>query len=389
MHLGTVLSSFPQAQAAAETLLQAVLGVKRIERATERIGTERVAERDAAVAAWRERTLVEKEQAPPGVKAPELAVVMPDGGRLQLRERQPDSRAHWFEYKAGCLLGMTSETHDVDPCPSLPAMFLQQERMQRLTREIGQKSADVRDSSATELAPAPNAVVPLPAPPAIVSRETLATLRGSREFGPMLAARAWELGFFGARRKAYVGDGGSWIWTTFDRHFRPFGFLPILDFIHALTYVYAAALADRNLAHGWPIYVRWITWVWQGDVARVIVELAERQRTLGSPTDADGPTSPRRIVSDALTYLQNQQSRMDYPRYRREGLPITSSHIESTNKQLHHRVKGTEKFWSRRGAEALLQLKADTLSDTAPLDAFWRNRPTRLTGCRSHSRSKT
>ena len=132
-----------------------------------------------------------------------------------------------------------------------------------------------------------------------------------------------------------------------------------------------------------------MTWVWQGEVSRVILELAARQQELGLPTDDDGATSTRQIVSDALTYLQNQQSRMNYPKYRREGLPITSSHIESTNKQLNHRVKGTEKFWSRRGAEAMLQLKADTLSDTAPLDQFWRNRPKRMNGCRHYSRPTT
>jgi hypothetical protein len=44
----------------------------------------------------------------------------------------------------------------------------------------------------------------------------------------------------------------------------------------------------------------------------------------------------------ALRYLENQKSRMLYDQYRREGLPITSSHIESTIKQINRRVKGTE-----------------------------------------------
>lgn len=368
------------------------MGLKRLERLTERIGTERVAQRDQSVEAWQRRTLVEKEQAPPGVKAPSLAAVIPDGGRLQLRERNADSSTHWFEYKAGCLLDMQSPTHEVDPCPELPELFLQQERMQQLTREIGKTSAEVHDPSSAENEPidegTQGAPAEYPEPPKIVSRDVVATLRGSREFGPILAARAWELGFFGAERKAFIGDGSSWIWKLHERHFQPFGFVPILDFIHALTYVYAAAMAGRPAAEGWPVYVRWITWVWQGEVSRVVVELAQRQQELGLPSPEDGPTSPRKIVSEALTYLQNQQSRMNYPPYRRQGLPITSSHVESTNKQLNHRVKGTEKFWSRRGAEALLQLKADTLSDTAPLDKFWRERPQHMLGYRVYCGSK-
>jgi hypothetical protein len=383
-----VLSSFPQAQAASEQLLEVTLGVKRIERLTERIGAERVAQRDAAVEAWRQRTLVEKERAPQGVKAPSLAAVIPDGGRMQRREANPDNSTHWFEYKAGCLLEMQSESLASDPAPELPELFLQQERMQRLTREIGKTSAEVREAPAGDESPAEvshSSTNEFPEPPRIVSRDVVATLHSSREFGPMLAARAWELGFFGASRKAYVGDGSSWIWTICEKYFRPFGFVPILDFIHALTYVYAAALADQPLAAGWPVYVRWIRWVWQGEVSRVIVELAKRQQELGLPTDQDGPTSPRRIVSEALTYLQNQQSRMDYPQYRCEGLPITSSHIESTNKLLNHRVKGTEKFWSEYGGESMLQMKADTLSDTDPLDKFWRERHKQMNGCRHYT----
>jgi hypothetical protein len=53
-----------------------------------------------------------------------------------------------------------------------------------------------------------------------------------------------------------------------------------------------------------------------------------------------------------LTYLQNHQDKMDYASYRRDGLPITSSHVESTVKLIGRRVKGTEKFWSEEGAEA-------------------------------------
>ncbi len=58
--------------------------------------------------------------------------------------------------------------------------------------------------------------------------------------------KAWELGMFASPRKAYVGEGGSWIWTIWEQYFKPFGFVAILDFIHGLTYVYAAAMAGRT-----------------------------------------------------------------------------------------------------------------------------------------------
>ena len=74
---------------------------------------------------------------------------------------------------------------------------------------------------------------------------------------------------------------------------------------------------------------------------------------------------------------------MNYPTYRRLGLPITSSVMESTVKQINYRVKGSEKFWSQAGAEALLQLRADQLSDTAPTH-YWTRRPAQATGTRTY-----
>ncbi len=76
---------------------------------------------------------------------------------------------------------------------------------------------------------------------------------------------------------------------------------------------------------------------------------------------------------------------MDYPAYRREGLPLTSSHIESTIKQINARIKGSEKFWKQDCGEALLQLRAESLSDSQPLDEFWHAWRDQQTGS-SHSR---
>jgi hypothetical protein len=115
---------------------------------------------------------------------------------------------------------------------------------------------------------------------------------------------------------------------------------------------------------------------------RVIAALAQRQLELGAPTGEDAATSPRQVVARALVYLQNHQGQMRYAEYRRLGLPITSSYVESAVKQFNQRVKGTEKFWSEEGAEAILQLRADHLSDDQPLERFWQERQTRQTGQR-------
>ena len=92
--LGTILSSFPQAHLASKTLLEQVLGIKRLQRVTERIGTQRIALRDVQTEAFGYLSLMQKQAAPQGVKAPDVAAVMPDGGRLQLCSENEKSRTH-------------------------------------------------------------------------------------------------------------------------------------------------------------------------------------------------------------------------------------------------------------------------------------------------------
>jgi hypothetical protein len=67
---------------------------------------------------------------------------------------------------------------------------------------------------------------------------------------------------------------------------------------------------------------------------------------------------------------------MEYPRYRRLGLPTSSAPVESTIKPINRRMKGSEKFWLNGGAEALLQLRAAYLSEDDRAVTYWsRPRP--------------
>jgi hypothetical protein len=67
----------------------------------------------------------------------------------------------------------------------------------------------------------------------------------------------------------------------------------------------------------------------------------------------------RRVVAEGLSYLSHNAARMDYPRYRRLGLPTTSSLVESLVGDFNARVKSKQKYWNRPGgAEAILQVRA-------------------------------
>jgi hypothetical protein len=385
VYAGSHASSFQQASKDLKEEAEVDVSDQRIMRATKRIGQERVNQRDAQTNAWAELPLPE-QRGGPREQTPQVACVEMDGGRLQIRNRKPSEEERqrtkkagfWREDKVGCLLSMTSAVSQEDPCPQIPKTLVDPERIRKISREIkGFCVPDDEESPRDEVASQQR-----PGQPEVQLRSVVATREDVHAFGEQLAAATWQRGFATAPRKAFVGDGQDANWTVWRRHFSHY--TPILDFIHAICYVFAAAMAGRPLREGWPVYCQWAQWVWSGEVQRVIEAVRIRQQEFGVPEKDESDESPRSKVADALRYLENQQSRMHYGEYRRQGLPITSSHIESTIKQINRRVKGTEKFWSEGGAEALLQLAADYLSETNPLATFWRERPRRATGQRHY-----
>jgi hypothetical protein len=411
-YAGTAGRSFAEASATLHHLADLAVDPKQVERVTERIGAERIAERDAQAAAFQALPLVEKFCAPPGQAAPDLAVVMADGGRLQILDRSPPpapcptklqpaaaaadpgwdeepppAAGHWREDKVALLLTMKSTAVAGDPCPDIPAGFLDVVRIPKLARQLKKNVRATEDAVADSDEPDAAAGAlreQTYEPPEVLTRQVVASRGCWPAFAPLVAAAAWAAAFQGAARRAFVGDGSANNWTLQRRFFG--SFVPILDFIHALSYVFAAATAGRKFAEGWACYREWITWVWQGQVRLVIAALSQRQAELGLPEKDEAETSPRQVVSKALTYLENHQDKMKYDAYRKDGLPITSSLMESAVKQINQRVKGSEKFWSEAGSEAVLQMRADQLSDGEPLADFWQRRQAAATGQRRYRR---
>lgn len=170
------------------------------------------------------------------------------------------------------------------------------------------------------------------------------------------------------------------------RYFKRQGYVPIVDFIHLLSYVYALAMAiGRDADEGWRLHIRWITALWNGQAANVLSQWRSLARQFDIPPERALPDDdPRRPIQRGLTYLTNNVERVDYPRYRRLGLPVTSTLMESLVKEFNLRVKGTEKFWNDpQGAEAILSVRAALLSEDGRFNQFFATRP----GCRYRRRS--
>jgi hypothetical protein len=385
---GTTYGSWKKGARGLLKLAGLSISAMEVARITQQIGEEllEARERDAVLA--RRRELPSTNEQPI-----EIACVEVDGGRMRTRASERGRGVHehaWKETKVAALWRMTGPTFDHDPHPEPPRCFLDQQHVPKIVREIkrqrgeqhvrDQENAEKRGSkslseAATE-SPAESAAA-RQWPPQRIFRTCVATFKDVYEFGPLVAAEAQRRGFYDAARRVFLGDGDHKNWTVHRLHFP--GFTPITDFVHPVTYLYDAAGAVTNSwAAQWEQYGDWMTACWQGRVATVIADVAAWQTRLGLPEKDTPDNDPRQIVAKTLTYLQNNQSRMDYPTYRQRGLPITSCLVESLIKELNDRVKGTDQFWNRSPGpegESILQAAASQLSDGEPLTKHILSRP--------------
>jgi hypothetical protein len=378
---GARLHSFADA-AFALGLCGLSISARHVQELTQEVGTDLAAARDAQAVARRHRVL-----APRVTMAPAAVAVEVDGGRLRTRAAGCGPGVHAAEGKEdkiAALVTLTDVAGDTDPCPEPPPSFVEPRRIQRLVQQMASRAGDALVDGDASPSDEPagesgaSATVPDAEPwsPQRQVRTCVASLTNSRSFGPLMAAEAQSRNFYAARRRAFVADGQAYNWTIQRGYFSDF--VPVVDLLHVVCYLFGAAQAVGAESERWPLYVQWLQACWQGRVADAIDSMAQFQERLGRPPPEEElvATDPRRVLAEAMTYLRNNASRMDYPRYRREGLPTTSSLVESLVGEFNARVKGRQKFWNRpAGAEAILQVRAALLSDDDRLERYFAERP--------------
>jgi len=372
--------SFKEASDDLRDLAEVKVSATHIWRLSERIGREWAAERDKDVRAFQAGELACVYSEPPAV-----AAVMLDGGRVQTRAEDNGrgvAEPAWQETKVACCLTLASSQRGSDPQPEPPTKFLDPPRVARLAAELKSRGR----AAATRTEPVTNA-----APrrrrkkkrkhsgrPRKLVRTVVATMANSETFGWQMAAEVQRRGLDRAKRKACVCDGQKYNWTLYELHLLAWGFIGILDFLHLLVYLHGAAQAvhKRDATAAWQQYEQWLRWAWSGKIKELLAGLRAAAKKVGTPPQDAAEDDPRRIVAETVGYVENNRTRMDYPRYRQMGLPISSAPVESVIKQINRRVKGSEKFWLHGGAEALLQVRAAYLSDDGRAERYWsRPRP--------------
>jgi hypothetical protein len=364
--------SFAEASADLRELSELKISPTHVQRLTERVGQEWQVLRDRDVAAFRAG-----QQAVACSNRHPAAAVMLDGGRLQTRAADAGrgiTTPAWRESKTAAVESLHSRVHTRDPRPQPPRRLLERTQVARLAAEL---------KAARGTGPAlPRGAAERPKRcrsrrdqrrPRKRLRTVVATLQDSEAFGWQVAAEVQRRGLHRAARKACVCDGQKYNWSIWAMHLVAWGFIPVLDFLHLAVYLYAAACAaeGKGNAAAWLLYERWLRQAWAGEVRALLRGLtAVGQRVSQPPTQAKDDDR-RKVVWEAIGYVTNNRDKMDYPRYRQLGLPISSASVESTIKQVNRRVKGSEKFWLEGGGEALLQVRAAYLSEDGRADRYW------------------
>ncbi|MBV8458720.1 MAG: hypothetical protein JO122_19170 [Acetobacteraceae bacterium] len=368
--------SFARAALVMDEAVGIPVSAKTIERVIHDVGQELAHRRDADPRS--DAALAPRSESPP-----QLAVVECDGGRIRTREPGHGPGVHrtaegWREDKNACLIRALRTASVEDPQPEPPESFCDPKHVATIaaTEALSVAAVVPRDPPAEEDLETPGpAVSPATWQPKRLVRTVLSSLAESKTFGGQMVREAKRRRFFEAPAQAFLGDGLPWNWSIWKKHFPEF--TAILDFIHVLSHLFVVAKAVHAVAQdAWDQYLVWMRGCWSGEVAQVIEELRHWQTKLGLPPEDATETDPRVIVSKTLTYLENNQPRMNYPEYRRQGLPVTTAWMESLVKEINYRVKGTEMFWNDpEGAEAILQVRAAALSDDDRLASHLRTRP--------------
>jgi hypothetical protein len=369
-------ASFQDASDDLRELAELQISPVHLQRLSQRIGVEWLEAREQDIERFRAGELPRTYSEP----TRGAAAVMLDGGRVQTRAEDGGRGVHegsWRETKVACCLTLATKAQGQDPEPEPPSKFLEPSQAARLAADIKRRStpASERGAQQPEKSQTKNRMKEggkrrrRRSRQRIRVRTVVATMQKSEAFGWQVAAEVHRRGLDQRKRKACVCDGQAYNWSIYEMHLLPLGFIAILDFVHLLAYLYDAAHAWRgsDADQGWKTYERWLRWAWSGKARSLIDALQAALTELRSK----GQAKRAATLEETVTYVSNNRERMDYPEYRRLGLPISSAPVESTIKQINRRVKGTEKFWLEQGVEAILQLRAAQLSEDDRWSKNW------------------
>ncbi len=316
------LTTFAEAARLLAELTGVAVGTETLRTHAEGIGTELEGQQQAT------QTYVQQEQsAPPPrhVPVPDLLVLEADGVLVRYRDRHLDGtpvEGDWHEVKLGLAAGWQ------DGALQRPSYVAAREPAARFAQRLGAEAA----------------------------------CRGALDVVGWRGA-ALDGGGHEAllRRVLILGDGAKWIWEHVAATFGGER-IEIVDWYHASQHLWDLAKALHGdgtpAAAAWAAHAQHLLWCHGPAPLRALLGW----------TVAPTPAAAKTLATER-GYFATNAARMQYPTFRRQGLPVGSGAVESEAKRLVQlRLKRPGMRWSDLGARAILHLRCHSLSGHATDD---------------------
>lgn len=179
-------------------------------------------------------------------------------------------------------------------------------------------------------------------------------------FGQRVEREALRREFYQAERQVVIGDGAVWIWRTCQELFPKA--IQIVDLYHA---------KDRLAKLGKAVY---------GAESDLLKPWREHQFAALDKGDIDALLAVIETLSErcpeaheAAGYFERNRHRMQYAKFREQGLCVSSAVVEAGCKNaIGARLKQSGMHWSVAGANAIIALRCSVLSDR--FDDYWYRR---------------
>jgi len=190
---------------------------------------------------------------------------------------------------------------------------------------------------------------------------------GAGAFVAFVWALACRCGLEQAQRVVLLGDGAEWIWKQVGHLLKEA--ICIVDWYHALEHVWTCG--QVLYGEGTAATAAWVkeleTLLWDGQVRAIL----DRLRAAHARTRA---RAKRAALQALVTYIENQDDRLAYDRFRAAGLDIGSGRVEAACKYVVAlRMKRCGMRWSKAGSQNVLSLRVAWLN--ADWERLWATHP--------------
>lgn len=240
----------------------------------------------------------------------------------------------------GQLLGDELYTDSVE-APDQTCYYVEMDGSMVLTRAQQQQPGGWKEIKLARLFKAQD-VVAIKQRTTILTSDYVAHLGDHDRFTQQVGAR------IGAKRNLIaIGDGARWIWEFWSEHYPQA--VQILDLYHVVEKlgVWARLLwGDSQACRAWLALQQSRL---EADCVGQVIEAVQEERCLGES---------HKQQQVLLTYLVNNQSRMQYGTYLKAGYLIGSGAIESANREvIQQRLKLSGQRWTPQGLQQVANLR--------------------------------